>query len=105
MDLLQQKYSEMLKNYDKVFEDLKSNFIRTAVDKNNDPQVTVPSYSDILSNNTHPAILIKPKSEQTAVKTKIVFKENISKVEMQLSLSRVKSVKYGGVVVGFSSRE
>lgn len=105
MDLLQQKYSEMLKNLDKVFEDLKSNFIRTAVDKNNDPQVTVPSYSDILSNNTQPAILIKPKSEQTAVKTKIDVKENISTVDMQLSLSKVKSVKDGGVVVGFSSRE
>lgn len=110
--LLNEKYTEMLQKLDTVFDDLKVNFLKTAEANFSKSQATsttvvdsVPSYSDTLKNKTQPAILIKPKVQQTTVKTKVDVKENINTVDMQLSLSKVKSVRNGGMVVGFSSKE
>ena len=110
MNLLQEKYAEMLVKLDTVFDELKNNVLKAAEAKlsnvNLPPVVNAgPSYSEVLNNKTQPAVLIKPKAVQTTVKTKCDVSDNISTVDMQLSLSRVKGVKDGGMVVGFSSKE
>ena len=108
---LEQKYKEMLDNLNSVFVDLKSNILQATMSKSSAsekppaPQVS-PSYSEIIKNKTQPAVIIKPKNtEQSAAKTKTDIKKNINPVDSQLSLSKVKNVKNGGLLIGFSSKE
>ena len=108
--ILNEKYTEMLQNLNTVFADLKTGFLKIAETKLSESKSPTTSsepmpYSDILKNKTQPAILIKPKTTQTAVKTRVDLKENISTVDMQLSLSKVKSMKNGDMLVGFNSKE
>ena len=107
---LEQKYNEMLKNLNSVFDDLKNNFLQVAESKLCTPekvsplQETVP-YSQVLKDKSQPAVIVKPKDkEQSAAKTKNDINKNINPLDSQLTLAKVKNVKDGGILVGFSSR-
>ena len=103
---LEQKYSEMLNNLNSVFSDLKSNFLKIAESKLSEPVIEHPSYSEIIKNKTQPAVIVKPKnSQQPVTKTKVDINKNINTVDSNLTLSKVKNMKDGGVLVGFSSKE
>ena len=107
---LERKYDEMLNNLNSVFDDLKNKFLEIAesklsAEKPNVVEETV-KYSDLLKNKTQPAVIVMPKNKvQTAIKTKTDINKNINPVDSQLTIAKVKNVKEGGILVGFSSKE
>lgn len=105
-NLLEQKYTEMLDNLNTVFADLKTNFLKVAESKLSAPAQEAPKYSEIIKNKTQPAVIVKPKNtEQSTTKTKMDINRNINTVDSNLKVSKVKNVKNGGILLGFSSKE
>lgn len=65
-----------------------------------------PRYSDIVKNKTEPAVLIVPKnSSQLPNQLKSDMLDNINPVENNLHLSRVRTTKDGGLLVGCQNKE
>jgi hypothetical protein len=108
---LSEKRSDMLNELNTVFDALKSDILKITTDKvkqseGSDEQVSVQSYSQVLQNKTQPAVIIKPKqTDRSAVDTKRDINAKINPIEAQLSISKIKNIKDGGVLVGFSSME
>ena len=109
---LEGKHTELLNNLNSVFDTLKSDFKKVTEEnmqvlrKSESDNVIPPPHSQILKNKTQPAIIVKPKNTvQTATLTKSDIKANISPLESQLSLTKVKDTQSGGVSIGFSSKD
>lgn len=65
-----------------------------------------PSYSDILKNNTQPAIIIQPKNlGQPISQTKSDISQNINPSQSNIQLAKVKNLKNGGVLIGCKNSE
>lgn len=67
---------------------------------------SLTTYSEVLKNNTTPAVIIRPKNhEQTSSQTRIDILENINPLDTNLNISKVKEVKNGGILVGCKTIE
>ena len=101
----------MTKSLNSLFENLKADFSKITDEKwisQERPQEESPvsSYWNILKNKTHPAIIVKLKNaKQPASVTKADLKSKINPFESEFSLSKVKNIKHGGVLVGCSSKD
>ncbi len=104
------KYSEMSKSLNSMFDNLKAEISQLVKEKAKSEPVKEEqpgsSYSNILKNKTQPAIIVKPKdSNQPVSVTKSDIKSKINPIGSQFSLSKVKNIKDGGILVGCSSKE
>lgn len=94
-----------------TFESLKSEFVKSTVSKLT-PCVpaatcsTSTTYSQVVKNKTHPAVIIKPKNSNHSVeKTKEDMLENINPVEASFQLAKVKHIRNGGILVSCRDKE
>lgn len=105
---IQRLIDTSLETLSDTFMVLKDDFLKIAEEKLSSvalerPSVMIPpkKYTDMLKNNTQPAILIKPKDHaQSNSDTRKALSENINPIECSLQIAKVKHVKDGGVVVG-----
>ncbi|KAJ3659404.1 hypothetical protein Zmor_011094 [Zophobas morio] len=100
----------MSKSLNSMFDNLKAEISQLVKEKAKSEPVKEEqpgsSYSNILKNKTQPAIIVKPKdSNQPVSVTKSDIKSKINPIGSQFSLSKVKNIKDGGILVGCSSKE
>lgn len=103
--LLEEKVESALSAVNDKIASIQSDISKTA--KVNLPVIAEqPSYSDILKNNTQPAIVIQPKNvEQPISQTKSEITQNLNPSQSNIQLSRVKNLKNGGVLIGCKNRD
>lgn len=64
------------------------------------------SYADMVKNKTYPAVIVKPKNtEQSIENTKAEILQTINPAEVNIRLSKVRTVKNGGLVIGCQTEE
>lgn len=66
----------------------------------NDP----PRYADIVKNKTLPAVIVQPKNQQAITKTREDIMSRVNPADSDLQLSRVRTIKDGGLLIGCSSK-
>lgn len=103
-NLLDTRIENALSALNEKITSLKSDLCKSA--RENLPAVSQPRYSDVLKNKTHPAVIVKPKNtEQPITQTKSDVMRHINPIESNIQLSKVKSVKNGGFLIGCKNKE
>nr|CAH7753147.1 unnamed protein product [Callosobruchus chinensis]CAH7767673.1 unnamed protein product [Callosobruchus chinensis] len=70
--------------------------------ENNKPM----KYADVVKNKTRPALIIQPKNANQAVnQTKSDILSHANPAEAEVQLTRVRSVRDGGILIGCKSKE
>ena len=108
--MLKQKYTELINNLNDTFSDLKTNFLKIADTRLSQDLQNVgekkASYLDILKNKTQPGIIITPKNkEQDVAATKTALSTKINPAETNLSISKVRGMKDGSLLIGCSNKD
>lgn len=106
---LQDKFNELVGSMKDVFNNLKIDLLKD-VEKRKIAESTASispvKFSDIVKNKSKPAVIIEPKdANQDSQKTKSDIASTINPVDSDIHISKVKSVKHGGILVGCSSIE
>lgn len=107
--LLESKLSAVINQFQTMLTSLKYEFSEVVTKKLQEINASantgnVKLYSAVTKNN--PAIIVKPKDvEQKTVITKSDVLLNINPVKSNLSLSGIKNVKNGGILIGCDSAE
>ena len=108
--VLKEKYSELINSLNDTFSDLKANFLKIADNRLTQDLHNVsekkPSFSDVMKNKTQPGVIIKPKNkEQDVVATKTALSNKINPAETNLSISKVRGMKDGSLLIGCASKD
>lgn len=83
-----------------------NNQCHSAYINNNNKTTEKPKYADILKNKTSPAVIIHPKDpNQDYSKTKSDLLEKVNPASSNINLSKVVSVKNGGLLISCSSKD
>lgn len=64
-----------------------------------------PSYSSVLCNSSHPAVIVKPKNTQENKQTKSDILQNINVNRPDININKIKHIKDGGLVVSCQTTE
>lgn len=85
------------------------NLIKSDISKSS-PSASVtqgpPKYSDVLKDRSQPAIIIRPKqNNHSLLQTKSDILRNLNPTTENLQLSKIKSIKDGGLLIGCRNQE
>lgn len=106
---IEKKVSDALSTLTTAFEALKSDLLKVigdnAVGSLQESALLQMKYADVVSNKAQPAVIIKPKNaNQPNSQTKQDIAREVDPVTADISLSRVKHVKNGGLLVGCAGK-
>lgn len=101
--LLETKLDEALSSMNNQLERFKSEIAK--VSKETQSPNNQVKYSDVVRNKTQPAVIINPKdTSQSYSQTKSEIMRYVDPTSSDIQLSRVKTVKDGGILIGCSNK-
>lgn len=112
-DIFEKKLTNFFGELNHLFTSVKSDFLKKAEEKLAEfqfPEATPipkakPSYSSVLCNSAHPAIIVKPKVTQDNKLTKSDILQNINPVDTDININKIKHIKDGGLLLSCQSTE
>ena len=111
--IFQKKLESLFDNLNGLFDAVKLDFLKRAEEKisqfelPNSPTkiINKPSYSSVICNSSHPAVIVKPKSAQENKQTKSDILRNFNPINSDINISKIKHIKDGGLLVSCQTTE